>query len=319
MATQAAILEAVDAMGFRADSNESLFLQQELKAQEAKLYRVKFPEILYPQLFPVKSDGPGYKQVSYRVIDEYGQAEFGTPNTATTFVDAAMREILAKVDIIKKAYRYTYHDQQYAARANVPLDSTLANVCKRVIDTGVDSCSILGDTVFQKTGLLTDAASTLTIATVPNDGTGSSTLWSTKTATQILRDINNLFSAIIVATNGLYPANTLLLPPAQLELIQSLPLFTGTDVTVYSFLLKNRPGLRIYGVPRLAAVASLSGYDVMVAYQMTEDVLTFKVPVPFMAMPGTYTPDYDYQVTCFADVAGMERKNPKAIGYGAHI
>lgn len=311
--------EAIEAMGFRVDSNESLFLQEELKAQEARLYRVKFPQILYPTLFPVKSDGPGYKSVSYRVLDEYGVAEFGTPNSATTFVDAAMREIFAKVDIIKKAYRYTYHDQQYAARTNLPLDSELANITKRVIDTGVDKCSILGDTTFKKVGLLTDAASTLTVTTVPADGTGSSALWINKTATQILRDINRLFGDIVTATNGLYPANILLLPPSHLEYIQSLPLFTGTDVTVYSFLIKNRPGLRIYGVPNLKAVSTLSNQDVMVAYQMSEEVLTYKVPVPFMAMPGVYTPDYDYQVTCFADVAGMERKNPKAIAYGAGI
>lgn len=311
--------EAIEAMGFRTDSNESLFLQQDLKAQEAELYRLKFPGIMYPQLFPVVSDGPGWKNVSYRVLDEYGQAEFGTPNSATTFVDAAMREVLAKVDIIKKGYRYTYHDQQYAGRTGIALDRELSGVCKRVIDTAVDSCSIIGDTNFGKTGLLTNAASTLTATTIANDGTGSSTLWINKTATQILRDINLMFRDVVSATAGLYPPNVLLLPPSQLELIQSLPLFTGTDVTVYSFLLKNRPGLRIFGVPRLAAVADLSSYDVAVVYQMTKEVLTYKVPVPFMALPGTYNGDYDYQVTCFADVAGMERKNPKAIGYGAHI
>lgn len=319
MASKQAVMDAVEAMGFRVDSNESLFLQQELKAQEARLYLQKFPEIMYPQLFPVISDGPGYKSVSYKVLDEYGQAEFGTPNSATTFVDAALREIFAKVDIIKKAYRYTYHDQQYAARTGLPLDATLSNICKRTIDTGVDSCSIIGDTTFNKVGLLTNAASTLTVTTVPADGTGSSSLWINKTATLILRDINRLFSDIVTATKGLYPANTLLLPPAQYDLIQTLPLFTGTDVTVYSFLMKNRPGLKIYSVPRLAAVSILSSNDVMVAYQRTEEVLTFKVPVPFMAMPGVYTADYDYQQTCFADVAGMERKNPKAIAYGSGI
>ena len=299
----------------RLDANESLALENELKAKERELYRKRFLEVTYQDAFPMTIDGPGFKSVSFQSLEEYGEAKWATDKGVTPLVDLARKEYVTKVDVIKLAYKYTYHELQYAGKENINLDMENASATKRIIDTKVDSTLYLGDTAVNKSGLLADTAS-LVEGVVTADGAGSSKKFEDKSGDQIIADINRLFKAVVASNKGLFRCDTMLIAPSTMEILKDRYIGSAGDgKTVYRSLMENRPGLQIIEVSRLESVAGLSNNTVMAIYPKTKEVLNAKVPVPFFTLPGVYTPDYDYQVTCFADVAGLEIKHPKSIGF----
>ncbi len=301
------------------DTAASFALEKELRSVEADLYRQRFPEVMYPSIFPTDFAGPGFKSVGFNKLQEYGAPAWATPGSATPLVNQTRDEETIKVRTKKLGYEYTHQDMLYAARLpNYNLDRELAFTTKRGIDQDVDAISIVGDSAVGVTGLLS-STSELTEATIPADGEGSSTLWSTKSGDQILRDISRVLRGVGEATGGIFSPSVLLLPPAQYDLLKDKYVSTGIGKTVMAHIRENWSEVTIYKVPRLASVSTLSNYAVMVAFPKTKEVLCLKVPVPFMALPGVYTLDHDYHVTCYSDIAGMERKHPKAIVFGKHI
>jgi len=308
-------ITAAAASALRLDANESLALETELKAKERELYRKRFLEVTYQEAFPLTIDGPGYKSVSFQSLEEYGEAKWATDKGATPLVDLSRKEYVTKVDIIKLAYKYTHHELQYAAKEDISLDMENANATKRIIDTKVDKTLYLGDAGLNKPGLLSDSAA-LVEGTVTNDGTGSSKKFEDKDGDKILADINRMFKAVVASNKGMFRCDTMLIAPSTMEILKDRYIGSAGDgKTVYRSLMENRPYLNIIEIPRLESVSGLSDNTVMVIYPKSKEVLNAKVPVPFFTLPGVYTPDYDYQVTCYADVAGLEVKHPKSIGF----
>lgn len=303
----------------RMDANETVTLENRLKNQEATLYRQKFQERTWNIVFPTTISNQFTKSESFIYMKEYGEAEWATDSGAEPgLVNASLHEEEKNVRKIHKAFKVTYEELQFAAKQGFSLSMELPTVARRVVETKVDSALYLGDSAVGVDGLLTDAASTLSAYTVPSTGTGSTKTWSTKTGQNILDDITGLFQLVISATGGVYEADTLLLPPDQLHKIRHT--YIGDNrITVYNHLMTNYPGLRIYKAPRLKAVSSLSSLDVMVAFPRSKEVLNAKVPIPFMMKPPSYDKGWNLYRECFARIAGLERKHPKAIAYGSGI
>ena len=115
--------------------------------------------------------------------------------------------------------------------------------------------------------------------------------WIEKTPDEILSDLNDGVTDIIELTNGVEVPDTILLPIAQLALIQKTRLAAGTDTTILQFFLANNPSItRIEWVVTLKAVNPLpSGdvgtKDVMVVYRRDPDKLTLEIPQPYEQFP----------------------------------
>jgi hypothetical protein len=89
----------------------------------------------------------------------------------------------------------------------------------------------VGDTITGVVGVLSNAS--IPNAQVTADGTGSSSLWSTKTGDKILRDLNNAVTDIINATNGVENApNLLVISPQRYRVMQTAKIDTDNSRTV---------------------------------------------------------------------------------------
>jgi hypothetical protein len=132
----------------------------------------------------------------------------------------------------------------------------------------------------------------ITAAVAPN-GAGGNPEWTTKTADEILADMNNTVNGIISLTKGVEVPDTVLLPIAQYTLISSTrsDANAGNDTTILEYFLRNQPIIRsVEWVNELKDVATppsgaAGPLDCMVVYKRDAEKLTLEIPQPFEQLP----------------------------------
>src|SRR5690606_19139887 len=132
------------------------------------------------------------------------------------------------------------------------------------------------------------------------DGTGSARHWIandgtvTKTAAQILRDVNQALTITNTATNSIEYADTILLPVEAYNLIASTPFNALGADTILSWLLRTNNYTLTTGRPltirallqlRTASTETVVGGGRLVAYKNDENYLKLNLPMPHQFLP----------------------------------
>jgi len=266
----------------RCDANESIFFARQLEHIKSQTYDIKYPALSALSLFPVDtSAGAGAKTITYRQYDTVGMAKV-IANYANDLprADVVAKEFTSNVRGIGDSYGYDVQEIRYASMTGTPLESRKAAAARRAHDQKINALAWAGDAEHNLPGFLTNA--NIPGYTVPADGTGSSKLFSTKTADLIIRDINGIINQVRTQSKGVHMANELWLPIAQYALISSMPRGTGTDQTVLKFLQENNPGVTFRSVLELDNAMSGGTLDTMVAIEKSIDNIQLNIPMPFM-------------------------------------
>jgi hypothetical protein len=266
----------------RCDANESIFFARQLEYIKSQTYDIKYPALSALSLFPIDtSAGPGAKTITYRQYDTVGMAKvIASYANDLPRADVVAKEFTSNVRGIGDSYGYDVQEIRYASMTGTPLESRKAAAARRAHDQKINVLAWAGDTEHGLPGFLTNA--NIPGYTVPADGTGSSKLWTAKTADLIIRDVNAIINQVLTQSKGVHAANEVWLPIAQYALISSMPRGTGTDQTVLSFLQANNPGVTFKRVVELDNAMSSGTLDTMVAIENTAENLGLQVPMPFM-------------------------------------
>jgi hypothetical protein len=199
----------------RMDAGETTFLERDLQTKLAESKDVKFRKlrILKEGILPINTElSNADRTFSYDVWDAYGFAKIVTSYRAGDIpsVDVSCTEVIGKIFPVMAKMTYDFQEIREAAKANKPLTTKRRDAVIKAIDTKLDRIAWFGDDDHNLVGLAQYPG--ITSATVPNDGTGSSTTWASKTVDLILRDIYNGIAAIKDPTNDIESPDTLLLP-----------------------------------------------------------------------------------------------------------
>jgi hypothetical protein len=296
-------LRVIEGSG-RLDANESVFFARQLEYVKSKTYDIKYPAMNALALFPVSTEaGAGAKSITYRQYDMVGMAKV-IANYATDLprADVKAKEFTSPVRGIGNSYGYDVQEIRYAQMAGTPLETRKAAAARKANDEKTNQLAWYGDADHGLPGFFTNP--NLPGYTVTADGTGSSKLWSAKTAAQIIRDVNGIINAVTTQSKGIHKANEVWLPIAQYALIQSMPRADGTDQTVLKFLQENHPGVTFKQVLELDNALSSGTLDTMIAIENSADNLTLEIPMPFMQ----HAPQQEglaFEVPCESRFAGV--------------
>jgi hypothetical protein len=161
-------------------------------------------------------------------------------------------------------------DQQKLQSIGRSLDGLLDNGIRLNYNKSLDYMVYFGVPEESVYGLVNNP--NVTATTVPNGASGTAT-WKTKTADEILLDINQILNDAWAAAqydlSGM--PNQILLPPAQFSYITTQKVSQAGNVSILTYLLENNiakaNGVDLVIVPcRQCIGAGLSGKDRMVAY-----------------------------------------------------
>jgi len=221
------------------DSGESIFFTRELETIRAKTYDIKYDDnFKMLATLPISTEGdPLDIDITHRSYGRVGIAKMGGGDYATDFpsVDIFATETTVKVYPVQAAYRYNKDEIARAAKMNRPLEALRAAAARKAIEKKLNDVAMNGDALTGAVGFF-GLAGTSTY-TVPVGATGTSTIWSTKTSDEILKDLFGISNAVIQSTKGIEIPDTIMLPLSSYQLIEQKRLADETEKTVLQYFL----------------------------------------------------------------------------------
>jgi hypothetical protein len=303
---------------FKLDANESAFFKRQLEYIKSQTYDVKYKNLKAVSLIPVSTEAPsGADTITFRRFSKIGFAKI-ISDYANDFprVDVVGEEQQAQVRSLGDSYGYSIKEVRRAQMAGLNLDQRRAETARRAIDELVNEIAFNGDSDYNLQGLIDYPG--ITEYTVPNDGTGSSKLWSTKTPDQIVRDVTGMVDAIVDPTNGREAPDTLLLPVSQYLIIANTRMTDGNDKTIMTYIRENNPFIqRIEWVTELKT-AGAGSTDRMMLYMNDPRNLTLEIPQPFEQF-APQQKGMEFEVPCHAETGGVIVYYPLSICFGDGI
>lgn len=271
-------LRAIESSG-RLDANEAVFFARQLEFIKSQSYDVKRAKLNALEILPVSTATPeGATTITYRQYDSVGAAKI-IANYANDLprADVSGKEFTSPIRSIGISYGYNVQEIRSAQFSGTPLSEKKMRSAQRAHEELVNRLAWAGDTEHGLPGFMTNA--NIPAYTVPADGTGSSKLWTAKTADLIIRDVNGIINQVQTQSKGIHRANMVLMPLEQYALISSQPRSTTTDTTTLAFLQANNPGVMFRAVIELDAFNG--GLDRIVAGEFSIDNLQLELPMAF--------------------------------------
>ena len=304
------------------DNQQALgFLIAQTTSIEAEIYRIQYPEIIWEQLVPVDSTANEWaKSVTYFSLDRVGQA-YWLNNMATDmrYADVNRGRFEQGIEMAGIGYRYTLEEVGQAMMIpGLNLTAERADAARFAYEQFMDRIAYYGDSNKSFFGLINNPLVTVTNAIA--DGTGSSALWTAKTADQIIRDVNNALTQVYEGSLTVEIADTVLLPIDAMATIANVRV-PNTYGNALEYLAKynqfthvtGRP-LTIRGVLGLGT-AGKNGVGRMVAYRRDPRVVKIHIPMRHRFLPVWQTGPMTFDIPGIFRIGGVEVRRPGAFAY----
>lgn len=300
------------------DANGSVFFANQLNYIQTKVYEYEYPTLEAFNVLPITTEAPaGAEYITYMAYQATGRARIiESYADDLPAADLLGFQMMQKVKSIGASYRYSHQEIRAAMMGNLDLNVRQAEAARRAIMQEINTLAFSGNVPGGFTGFLNNP--NVPLYTVPADGVGASTLWSTKNPDQILRDLNSLVNQVVINSNNVERPDTVLLPVEQYTLIASTPRSGTSDTTILNYFLLNNPYVQnVYSIPQLAG-AGPTGLDIMIAYEMNSNKLAMALPMPFTQYPPQER-NLEFVVNCEARFGGVNIFYPLSVNIGQGI
>jgi hypothetical protein len=264
----------------RLDANENIFFARELTYVKKKTYDIKYPtlRVANGEMIPISREAsPGDDTIVYQQFDQHGIAKIiASYANDLPRSDISGKEFVANIRSIGNSFGYTKQEIRAAQTANKPLTTRKSSAARRAQMEEQQRVAIYGDVENGLSGWFSNP--NIPSVAIPADGTGGLTTFASKTADQMIRDLNSVANSIAEITNGVEIPDTLLLPVAQFNLI-STTVRPQTDKTVLRTFLDNQPYIKNVSWLNELKGAGAGGTDRMVAYRRDPEAFTLEIPM----------------------------------------
>lgn len=304
---------------YRLDFNEVAFFNRQLEYIKTKTYDELNKELKYPDILPISTETPnGAQVITWRTFKEIGFAAW-IADYANDFprVDVTGEEHSVKPKSMGDSYGYSIEEIRAAQFGRFNLNARRAKAARRAIEEKLNRTAIRGDDDYGLNGLIDYPG--ITEYAVPNDGTGSSKLWNTKTPDQIIRDMSSIVSlGVIDITNGVERPDTMLMPIEHYEYISNTRMTGGSDKTIMKFFMENNVHIKTIDWLVELKGAGAGGTDRFMVYKKNSDKLTFEIPQMFEQF-SPQQKGMEFQIPCHAKTGGVIVYYPLSIAFGDGI
>lgn len=294
--------------GKRYDSVEdaSVFFARELDFVKSHAYDKQYPEFTALGLFPVSNEvDPGAESITYYAYDKTGIAKI-ISNYATDLprADVKGEPHTAQVKSVGASYGYSVQEMRASRMAGKNLDGRKADAARYAIDYTLNRIAWAGDDETGLQGVLS-SGNDVPLYVIPAGASGK-TDWNSKTAEEIMVDINGMQKYTARITKNVERPDTLCLPDDVFIDISTRQI-PNTGYTVAKFIMENAPYLkRIVPASELAADSDINPYDVNCAFMFKKDPdkFTFEQPLMFYQYP-VQPKNLEITVPCEARTGGI--------------
>lgn len=299
------------------DANEIPFIERELTQLRQKAFEVKFPDSKARLFVPLATDiAPSAMQFSFKVYQPVGAAEVVNPKAdVIPQLEVGAREITAKVLPVGISYSFTIMELREAARVGAPLETIKPRLARDTIERGIDELLCFGDLAntsgqdgLPVYGIANNAdVEGLTIETFSFWGTGG------VSGETMLNEMNALMTKVSTQSQGMFRANTLLIPLNRYDVANTKLVSPESVKTVLNAFRENNPGVDVQPWVKLNS-AGASAKPRMIAMYKSAEVLEGVVPQEFEMMP-VERKGFRMVTDCWATCGGVKVYQPTGVAY----
>lgn len=300
------------------------FVVNQTQRIETETYNIRYREIQYPRLIPINTSGPEWiSGVTYFTSDAVGKAKWFNGNADDVpHADVTREKFETTVSMAAIGYGFDLEEIGKAMLVGADLKADKASAARRASEEFIEGQVFIGDTTKGYTGIANSSA--VTAGSAAATGTGATTTFSTKTAENILADINAVLTGMFLGTYGAEMADTLLLPYTQLLDLSTRMVAVGgvtTSQTILSWVEDNNIFTKMTG--QKLTIAGVWGLETagagatarMVAYRRSPEVLELQMPMPFRFFPVWQQGPMKFEVPGAFRLGGVDIKRPKSMRY----
>jgi hypothetical protein len=297
------------------------FMVQQASYIEPKVYEIAYPDIQYPDLVPVDTSGNEWiKSITFFSSDKVGQANWINQLAADIpFADIMRTKYEVGVEMAGIGYYYTLEELGIAMQIpGYNLTAERGDAARRAYEEFLDRVAFFGDITKNWTGLANDGNVTAGNATA--DGTGSSALWTAKTADLMIRDINQILTGVYIGSQTVEMADTLLLAPANFTLLATTRV-TNTTASALGWVQQFNTYTAITGqaltirAVRGLETAGAGSTSRMIAYRNDPQIVKMHLPMPHKFLNVMQVTPLRYDIPGIFRTGGIEIRRPGAVRY----
>ena len=269
-------------------NDDAFFFARNLEFVRQKIFMPTYAELklLNGGLLPINTSIPeGAEEDTYDVLDSSGEADIvGDFSDDIKTVEVFGNEYTNKIKSIADAYIYSVQDMRkdrMLGNVGRSVITSKALAARKAVDQKVEKMLGFGDSRFGITGMFNN--SNVPIDAVAATGAGSTTTWSTKTAANILADVEEAINDMIDVSNGNEIPTHMLVDATNYHLIKKTPLdttnYSGMSVLKY---IEQEYNLKVEWVQQLKngfVSGTKSGF---VIYNKSEEKLEGVLPIRLM-------------------------------------
>ena len=226
---------------FRMDDAFSAFIDQDLQALEAELYRDEYVDLKARQWLPEKTDVPAWAEsFGYRILHSFGRADWIAPYS-NDLPGAGLRaeKKVARVEGLANYFEFSKQDLRAAAKNSMNLDREYAQIQMRAHEEKFNSTCLLGEPTLGFLGFFKHPD----VAVL----TGHNWASAGTTAQQILDDLRSAVAEVRLASKGMYEVNQIILPLSSFTQAEKKPMgvdYASADNPLAVFL-RTTPGVSV--------------------------------------------------------------------------
>lgn len=216
-------------------NDDAFFFARNLEFVRNKIFQPEYAELklINGGVIPLNTSIPeGAESDTYDVLDSTGQAKIISDFADDIpTVEVFGNQYTNKIRSVSSAYIYSVQDMRRDSMLGKDGHSVIINkalAARKSVDQTLEKLLGFGDTNFGITGMFNNP--NVSSIAVASTGTGSSPLWTTKTAKQILDDVDTAINDMVDASNGSEMPTHMLLDHTSYSLIRTKVL----DATNYS-------------------------------------------------------------------------------------
>ena len=238
----------------------------------------------------VSSINPGATSYAARIRDRQGTAAFVGKNENNNIPKVGQSIGAIEIPLAASAVGATLNNEdarQYQFGFNSNLAQDLGETMRQACDNLIEQTTFFGDPSVGFRGFLNYTGITVTNAAT---GAGGNTEWSTKTAQECIKDVNDALTKVWTDSKGLFLPNVVFLPMAQYALLANMPFELTSGVAFSSALTylktnnlySNRRGGELEIIPlRYLAGAGVANADRMVVQDRSKKNQGMPFPLPY--------------------------------------
>lgn len=182
--------------------------------------------------------------------------------------------------------KYTVPELVKSQKLGMPIDAQKVEAMNLKRNMDIDQIVYIGDSSLSFSGLINSTGAVGSVSNVANGASGTPQ-WTTKTADEILKDVNDALTAAWAASGWKVMPNRLMLPPAQYGYIAATKVSSAGNMSILTYVLENNISTRsgtpleilplkwLIGAGAGGTQGQLGTVDRMVAYNKDKKYVQF--------------------------------------------